>query len=124
MKKLLYFGCIKDAGHYLWETQNSRIYSFNIKIPGLNKRVLEHLDSVFTPPDWKPGYLISIVPPVMIVSWWDNSVDKRPGSNSAFIGYGYKSAEQILDDAVKLFPSVMSRQERPKPFILTPTQTN
>jgi predicted RNase H-like HicB family nuclease len=49
------------------------------------------------------------------VAWWDRSRDKRFASNSFLAGYGYDSAEAMLDDAVNLYPEVMSRQTRPVP---------
>lgn len=121
-KKLLYFGCIQNLGHFLYESDNG--HSLNIdsivrRYPQFNKHLLQGLDATFTPNDWnqKEGvYNDCIVPPIRIVAWWDRSFDKRHGSNSALIGYGFSSAEEILDEAVKLFPSVMRRQRRPIPF--------
>jgi hypothetical protein len=116
-KQLLYFGCIGEAGHYLWYSDRSKAYGSNARIDGVNEKLLQNLDSVFPPPEIVGTgiYNDCIVPPVRIVSWWDRSVDKRPGSNSNLIGVGYASAEEMIDDAYKIFPSVMNRQERPKP---------
>ncbi len=111
-KKLLYFGCIGGKEHYLWPQFET------IKIPGINSHLLQSLDGTFTPGNTNTQglYQVSIVPPVMIVSWHDYSVDSRPGSHSTFIGYGYLSAQEIIEAAKKLFPDVMSRQPEPKPL--------
>lgn len=121
-RKLLYFGCIKEKGHFLWNSESWHHYYDQMakEIPGLNPNVLRHLDGVYAPydPHEREGlYLESTIPPVRIVAWWDRSVDKRMACNSAFIGFGYDSAEEILDDAVSRFPSVMSRQPRPVPAV-------
>lgn len=128
MKKvLLYFGCMRDKGHYLFESERSgslmqdRLPS-NIIIPNFNKRVLFGIDSTYCPMDgvnYAPeGYYNEcVIPPLRILAWWDYSVDQRPGSNSNLIGYGYESAEEILLAADIIFPSVMKRQKiRPTPF--------
>lgn len=114
MKKLLYFGCIRDKGHYLWEREGS--YTTNYErtgIPGINPSLLKHIDGIFCPGNTREQGRCNecIVPPVRIISWWDYTIDPRPGSNSNLIGYGYQTAEQMFEDARKLFPSVMARQE-------------
>lgn len=115
MKKILfYFGCIRGAGHYLWQSPGSTIYARAAAshIPGANNKLFECLDGVFAPggTTQQGVYQVSIIPPVTIVAWHDYTVDSRPGSNSALVGYGYNSAEEIIEAAKKLFPGVMSRQ--------------
>lgn len=116
-KKLFYFGCGSGPGHYFFGTQGSYSHSAAKELPGCNPKVMELIDGTFCPggPQIDGLYQESIVPPVRIVAWWDRSVDKRPGSNSNLIGYGYASAEEMLDDAVKKYPWLMSRQPRPTP---------
>lgn len=50
-RKLFYFGCIGQAGHFLWQNQDYQYYARQMArtIPGLNPRVLECLDGIFTP---------------------------------------------------------------------------
>lgn len=118
-RKLIYFGCIREAGHYYWTHENyGRFFGEGLaSLLGCNPRLIEHFDGVYPPwPEKELGrYQESIVPPVRIVAWWDRTVDSRPGSNSALIGTGYDSAQEMLDDAPKWFPSVMKRQPRPVP---------
>jgi hypothetical protein len=128
-KKLLYFGCIRESGHFLWQTERYHHHARQTAalIPGLNPRVLEVLDGVFTP--WIENgreieglYQESIVPPVRIVAWWDRSIDTRGACNSALVGFGFASAEEMLDAAAIQFPSVMARQKRPVPLTSTPVE--
>lgn len=118
-KALYYFGCIKEPGHYLWESERMGCYPSTIKIPGANTTILGYLDGTFTPGGNQTEgiYNDCTIPPLRIVSWWDRSIDKRIGSSSTLIGFGYSNAEEMLDDATKQFPSVMARQPRPKPLI-------
>jgi hypothetical protein len=115
MKKLLYNGCIRQAGHFLFEDEDGLSISRRphlLKIDA-NTDILEYLDGTFTPKKYISGYNDCVVPPFRIVSWWDTSLDHRTGSNSTLVGYGYESAEQMIDDAYKQYPTVMNRQPRP-----------
>lgn len=118
-KKLFYFGCIGGAGHYLWESNSSKLYDPRvIRTDGVNWSLLGHIGGVYTRPGLPEGvYNECIIPPLRVLAWHDYSVDKRGNSNSALIGYGYSSADEMLDDAAKKFPSVMNRQKRPIPSI-------
>lgn len=115
MKKLLYYGCIREKGHNLFDTDGystaPRESLFPVKF---NLQILKVIDGSFCPCNpMSQRYNECIVPPLRIVAWWDYSIDQRPGSNSNLIGYGYESAEEMIDDAFNIFPSVMKRQTRP-----------
>lgn len=119
-KKLLYFGCIGHAGHSLFEYDSPggyiRATSANLReyFPQSNLECLKAIDGTFGPHTREQGkYNDCTIPPLRIVSWWDYTIDSRPGSNSNLIGIGYESAEEMIDDAYKIFPSVMNRQPRP-----------
>lgn len=104
-KVLLYFGCDKVPGHYLIGGSESSIF-------GINREVIRGIDKLFALGNTREQghYQVSTVPPVIIVSWWDYTIDSRPGSNSNLIGYGYDNVEDIFKDAKIKFPSVMNRQ--------------
>ena len=79
----------------------------------MNRNLLRGIDGTFPPGGIKEEqgvYQECIVPPVRILAWWDRSIDNRPQSNSALIGYDYSSASEMLEDAAKMFPSVIKRQ--------------
>ena len=114
MKRLLYFGCMRDKGHNLFDESGCSIRSRLVGIPNVNEQIFEIIDASFTSRDLTQGkYNDCVIPPLRIVAWWDYSIDSRPGSNSNLIGYGYESAEEMIDDSYKIFPSVMNRQKRP-----------
>lgn len=47
--------------------------------------------------------------------WWDNSVDRRGGSNSGFYvrGFGVGDHEEAFEFARETFPKVVARQRHP-----------
>lgn len=108
---LFYFGCLHQSGHYLFEPPGVSVRGYT-EIKCMSQALRRSLDTAFCPPEtWQPGiWLESMVPPWRIVSWWDRSVDSRPGSHSTFIGAGYDSAEELLTAARNLFPQVFARQ--------------
>lgn len=106
---LFYFGCENSSvGHFLWsqEWRPGLRGTFN---PGA---LFSALDGAFCPPDQIPEGIFkkSVVQPWTIVSWWDRSVDSRPGSHSTFILEGQFDAIEVLRRARIKFPSVFARQ--------------
>lgn len=109
--ELFYFGCIREAGHYLWLSEHCRIWSSTDV--GISNQLGAALDGAFCPADMneQQRWLCSFVPPWTIVAWWDRSVDSRPNCVSVFIAKGFKDEpHRLLDNAQKLFPSVFVRQ--------------
>jgi hypothetical protein len=119
MKRMLYFGCLVKKGHYLWATESCHIANRSAlksvsAIDDVTDEFLISLDGAFTPLISAQGaYKESLVPPFRIIAWHDYTVDSRPGSNSALLGIGYESTDEMLDDAINHFPSVMKRQTSP-----------
>lgn len=119
MKQMLYFGCVRDKGHYLYFGENFRIHSSSVLmeysgLKSITQRFVECIDGVYLPLIGAQGvYRISQVPPFLIVAWNDRTVDGRPGSNSALLAVGYTAANEIIADAVNHYPSVMNRQTEP-----------
>ena len=112
MKKLYYFGPIGKAGHYLWKTQDGQdSYYSNKDIP---KSILGDgkLDGGFCPKiDVVNGEVkITQLDGWTIFSWWDRSVDSRPGSHSTFVGTGFDNIDDFLKEANTKFPAVFLRQ--------------
>jgi len=108
-KKLLYFGCIGGKGHYLWESNSSKMHNHSIK--GINSKCLGFIDGTFTPSSTKQGdAMVSNVGPIKILAWHDYTVDSRLGSNSVLVGIGYNDVVEMLNDANKKFPAVIKRQ--------------
>lgn len=121
MKKLLYFGCIREKGHYLFSGDSPGCNIANrsslerlVGIAGVTDSFLHTIDGTYVPFDTRQGaYKVSTVPPFLIVAWNDYTIDTRPGSNSVFLGIGYASDVEMINDAINHFPSVMKRQTVP-----------
>jgi hypothetical protein len=112
-KLLLYFGCVREAGHHLWANESRSMRPEQIAAQyDINPNLLRNLDATFPPGHAQHEciYNTCVIHPIRIIAWWDRSLDKRPGSNSALIGIGYNSADDMFIDAETQFPSVMKRQ--------------
>lgn len=122
MKHLYYFGCIKDRGHYWFGPnceQSSHARYIQSNHPEINRALISNIDGICPPVEYQPGYnVITIADMIVIVSWWDNTVDHRPGSSSTFMGINYKDANDVLFAAAKYFPSVMGRQPMPEKWLI------
>ncbi len=109
MIKAYYFGCVKEVGHYWWTLGLRKIY--NDKLPGV--------DAVYCPPDSEQegrAQIIYLTPnqyggAYTLISFWDYSVDSRPGSNSNFMLEGVLSFEDMKIRSKELFPEIWKRFE-------------
>ena len=115
---LLYFGCIKDKGHYLWYNEHNRVPDISVLkslgVEGVSDHFLHCLDETFTWPNEMQGICKeSFVPPFRILAWHDRTIDTRGGSNSALIGVGYTTSQEMVAAAKSQYPSVMQRQTSP-----------
>lgn len=116
IKALLYFGCIRESGHYLWINESMRIHNWATlrdvaKVTGVTQRFVDCIDGIYMPFDTRQGcYRLSHVPPFKIIGWHDYTIDKRPGSNSNLLAVGMDDVREIIDAALIKFPSVMKRQ--------------
>jgi hypothetical protein len=110
--KVLYFGCIGETGHFLFDKDGKRhphhIYQkppFSMIDGGFLEAAgaLDHMNG------WV--YVTRIGINWTILSFWDRTVDSRPGSNSNFIIPGYFSYDVATLMAQQAFPQVFSRLE-------------
>lgn len=118
-KLALYFGCRNSIGHYfqsdretLWETS---------LVPGF-PWTLHHLDGGLLKNGKRPDVYDGKVfwtcggdPRWLAFFWWDNSVDRRAGSNSGLYvrGFDFTERQVALDYASTVFPHVIARQHQP-----------
>jgi hypothetical protein len=104
--KIFYFGCIDQAGHYLWA-------------PG--PRSAYRAETPWGPHGWgldgtlhPKGQGEGVAALVRKDGWTaiafiDYSIDSRPGSNSVFLAEGNFTFAEMLQHAHNYFPSVMDR---------------
>ncbi len=117
-KTLLYFGCLRESGHYLFADESGRSLCKKKDVEAivgfLPDGILWEIDGKFTPKSTSEqgSYREVIVGQFRIISWHDYTVDRRHGSNSSLLGVGYESSDDMFADAAVRFPSVMRRQTR------------
>lgn len=112
-----YFGCGDDSGHYLFS-------------PGLSPRrfggdyqldqTLSRFDGKLAPIDSKryvAAYSVLGGIGWTAISWWDNTVDRRPGSNSIIFRKAYTDPYLLLADAQERFPWVFKRLPQAIEFV-------
>lgn len=106
-----YFGCGKDAGHYVFAEGAKRI-DYRVQ------DALARFDGRLAPqPEGEP-YLVAWSRlggwKATALSWWDRSTDKRPGSNSIIFAPSLTiDPVETLVEANRRFPWVFSRLPRP-----------
>ena len=122
-KLALYFGCIRDAGHFLWDPRNMvrrlrppddvRDFPWSMEQLDhdlLDRRGLRTMGKVMWVAGGRPVLWHAFL-------WWDNSIDQRPGSNSGFYVRGWDprrvDAVPAFDYAKSIWPEVVKRQRFP-----------
>jgi hypothetical protein len=122
MHTVLYFGCIGQLGHYLWQSNKfdrhidtDKFPTFPWKINHLDTGLLDngkHVDKCDGKVFWTCG---GAKERWFAFFWWDRSVDTRPGSNSGLYvsGFEFSQRDAAFDYACKVFPEVIQRQVYP-----------
>lgn len=104
----LYFGCIDQPGHYLWDDQLQKV---NMLVRKEMKWLLE-MDGLLPPQHHmqiEGEAMVHHIHGRTIMAFWDRSVDSRPGSNSLFIVRGIKSFNEMYRISRETFPSIFAR---------------
>jgi len=104
---VLYFGCLGQIGHHL-HAKPSRRLRYESTPWG------ETLDMGLFPERSTHGILYTAKKGGWTaIAAWDNSVDTRPGSHSAFLVAADISTEELLRRAREQWPEVFSRRGFP-----------
>lgn len=102
----LYFGCHEESGHFLWRPGMAR--------HPYSERALAYFDGRLAPQDDTTPY-VGVISHlggwgVTALSFWDYTIDKRPGSNSnVFAPSLIVSPELLLKGFKQNFPEVWRR---------------
>lgn len=106
--RMFYCGCHKEPGHYLWSASEARLSWKDVRLvqpwgDGIDGQLCpsKGVNNGFAKFTQRYGW--------SAISWWDNSIDSRPGSHSTFIMEGAHSAEEVLAAARERFPWVFAR---------------
>jgi hypothetical protein len=110
MSDVLYFGCVREIGHYLFMASETGAF----KPHGKRARDLAWTricdGGLLGEGDQVEGSAVwSYVGGYSIVSFWDRSVDKRGGSSSSFLVPGMHSLSEVLVAAGFAFPDIFER---------------
>lgn len=109
---MFYFGCGEESGHFLFDADAHRVPRHHIPrdFPFGN---YDGIDGTFCPPGEQVQGRIAIwrADGWAVLSWWDRSVDTRPGSHSTFVlrTQGNPTDRELVRSAVAAFPWVFAR---------------
>lgn len=110
LTRIFYFGCLGDVGHYLWDhmSMSTRLVptDFPCDWHELDGRFLTVPKSV--PGIEGYGSLVHLNA-WTILSFWDRSVDTRPGSLSVFVIHGTLTFDEAVASAQEWFPRIWQR---------------
>jgi hypothetical protein len=117
--KWIYFGCGDQSGHYAFEegtryrSSDSSFAAFDGTLPPQPERQL-YVASFSRLGGW--GF--------SALSWWDRSVDSRPGSNSTILAPSLTiEPDTMLAEAKRRFPWVFDRLPQPIRLLAHATPT-
>lgn len=108
-----FFGCWKECGHVLRDKhgysvgeygKNKLPADFPIKPDSLDGSLLYGIKEQI-----EGRTVLSHIGNWTIISFWDRSVDKRPGSNASFVIRGKKTLDEAKEIAKAEFPSIYNR---------------
>jgi len=125
----LYFGCWRNAGHYLHDISGRNLYGreFPNDLPwdeGLMDTGLLRNRKVQDNPNGRVFWTCGGAKALWYAFyWWDRSVDRRGACNSGFYvrGFGWPEAGAAFDYACAQFPHVVARQKHPLVLVESPT---
>ena len=123
MNEWLYFGCHREAGHYVF-AEGMRSY----RPPyGSGARDLSRFDGMLPPQGSSDPYIAAVTRlegwGMTALAFWDYSVDKRGGCNSVVFAPSLTIApEELLEQAQARFPQVFRRLPQPVILRTPPTE--
>ena len=106
-----YFGCWNEPGHFL-RSANGRTHHVDATLPDDFPLMWRILDGGLLPPCRPQVEGIATFIHIngwTVLSFWDRSVDKRPGCNSAFLLRGIYTFDVACKAAAEMFPTVWGR---------------
>lgn len=106
--EIFYFGCNREAGHCLHDSQGRSVRKTPEDFPFDEKA----LDTLLLPPN-KPqieGRITHVhIDGWTAIAFWDRTIDRRMGSNSVFVMRGIHSVEEAKKIAEANFPTIWDR---------------
>lgn len=114
MKIWFYFGCHRQSGHYVF-TEGMRSYH---PIYGAQERNLNRFDGMLAKQEDRTLYVATVSRlegwGLSALAFWDQSVDKRGGSNSVIFAPSLTiEPVELLAEAERRFPEVFGRLPQP-----------
>lgn len=112
MSEMIFFGCVKAVGHFLYTKEGYMMSREAVKKLPFEEAILDAglLKGV---PMTEGLATISVIRGWTVVSFWDNSVDKRGKSNAAFIYPKSMTFEEMIEISREQLPWFWKRFKSP-----------
>lgn len=106
-----YFGCHREAGHFLWREGMTHAWQAERDLPvPLRPAVLDGGYAPRDPKEEQGRAALHRVHDWTVIAFWDRSVDKRGACNSVFLFRpNTLTFDQAIEHAQAIFPEVWSR---------------
>lgn len=105
-----YFGCQRESGHFWWRPDRLPYGASSHVAQKVGPLIHPKIDSGFCPKRGIQGHAkLTQIDGWTILSFWDNSVDSRPGSSSSFVARGAYDLTTMQAIAREQFPRVWKR---------------
>jgi hypothetical protein len=118
MTDVFYFGCIRVAGHYLFDPRTQRSV-YDVPHPWQGE---PHIDGGLAPAKRAERYNIVEAPQGQAalhykrgwtaLAFWDRTVDSRGACSSTFLAKGFFDYDELVDLAKAQWPALWERFER------------
>lgn len=114
---ILYFGCLKDSGHYLWSKAHGHLSKVGYRETKDMTPWGNAIDGGIFPDSrrkWESGVVHHVQRGGFTAVYWaDYSVDSRPGSHSTFVVPALLTKAELIEGARHLWPEVFHRPRFP-----------
>jgi hypothetical protein len=109
-----FFGCIGEAGHYLWAREPGALYAHRVRFPAEWGPSAKCIDGDYARRE-DGGISVHLTaddplpPGWTVVTMNDNSVDHRPGSHATFVLRGRFDEATAIARVRGAFPNICQR---------------
>lgn len=103
--RVYYFGCWEQVGHYLRDHTGKNISYSNNDLPW------DQIDGVLCPDDTRKEGIVKIHHEKgwTAAAFWDNSIDRRPASNSVLLVEDLIDITEVICEFERTFPQIYKR---------------
>ena len=117
INRVFYFGCLRETGHHWFGEDAGSTFRLTYSPSEIPREFwAERIDGRLPPREWDDGismWTLRVRGEVWTAAaWWDQTVDKRPGSHSVLLTSGEPSIGELILEGADRFPELRERISR------------